>query len=426
MAAPELATSSPPRRDGAAILTLGFAGAVAMWALGYVGRLPGFLELPPAALGLGFVAVFMAVGAVAGRQLGRVGAGAGAGAVAGTINVFIIASVAPGARALLAVAGSIGAGAVLGALGAAVGRRGTTPAHEPSTTWTGRFGIVTAVATFLLLAVGGLVTSHDAGLAVPDWPNTFGSNMFLFPLERMTGGIYYEHAHRLFGILVGLTTMTYMGVVLATDERRGVKGLAVLAFVLVVTQGIIGGKRVDPPILALAVVHGVLAQLFFSLLLVLAAVTSRTWREAPPPSPRASGETDLALAGWFVAAVAVQLLLGALLRHYHIQASWHVSMAVAVITLGGFTGVRAWGFHADLPILPRLGLALAALLCAQLCLGIAALVVTTLERPPGERVRFEIPIATAHQTIGATILGVAVLMRLWLGRLVGVTPEAKG
>jgi hypothetical protein len=212
-----------------------------MWALGYVGRLPGLLELPPAALGLGFVAVFLGAGAVAGRRLGRVGAGAAAGAVAGAINVLIIASVARGAGAL-AIIGSVGAGALLGAVGAGLGRRGGEPALEPSTTWTGRFGIVVSCATLLLLAVGGLVTSHDAGLAVPDWPNTYGSNMFLFPLERMTGGIYYEHAHRLFGALVGLTTLTFMALVLSTDERPHVKGLAVLAFVLVVTQGVLGSS----------------------------------------------------------------------------------------------------------------------------------------------------------------------------------------
>lgn len=435
VAAAEPATSSPPHGAGAAILTLGFAGAVGMWALGYVGRLPGLLELPPAFLGVGFLAAFLAVGVVAGRRLGSVGAGGAAGAVAGAINVMIFLSARQGVGGAVAVAGSIGAGALLGALGAALGRRGHAPAREPSTTWAGRFGAVAATATLLLLAVGGLVTSHDAGLAVPDWPNTYGSNMFLFPLERMTGGIYYEHAHRLFGALVGLTTMTYMALVLATDERRAVKGLAVLAFALVVTQGVLGGLRVTgkatlsadaaqlAPNLTLAVVHGVLGQLFFAVLLALAALTSRTWRQAAPPSPRDSGETDLALAGWFVAAVAVQLLLGALLRHFHMEASWHISMAVVVLTLGGFTGVRAWGYHADLPILPRLGLALAALLCAQLFLGIAALVVTTLERPAGERVRFEIPIATAHQTIGAMILGAAVLVRLWTGRLVAPAPE---
>ncbi|MCO5165665.1 MAG: COX15/CtaA family protein [Planctomycetes bacterium] len=428
--------AAPPgaaRRDAPAVLTLGFGAAVAMWALGYVGRLPGLLELPPSVLALGFVAVLLAAGALAGRALGRVLPGALAGAVAGAINVLIIASVARGSP--LAIPGSIAAGALLGAVGAAAARRpGAAPL--PATTWTGRFARVAVAATLLLLAVGGLVTSHAAGLDVPDWPNTFGSNMFLFPLERMTGGIYYEHAHRLFGALVGLTTVTFAGLVLATDDRRWTKGLALLAVVLVVTQGVLGGLRVTgrptlslaaedlSPQLWLAVAHGILGQLFFALLVVLAAATSVTWRQAPPPAPRASGETDLDLGAWFVAAVVVQLVLGALLRHYKIDPTWHVCMAVVVVTLGGFAGVRAWGLYPDLPVLRRAGLALAHLVALQLLLGIGALVVTTMERPEGTRVAWHAPIATAHQTTGAVILGCAVLLRIWFGRLVAREPAA--
>ena len=70
---------------------------------------------------------------------------------------------------------------------------------------------VTVAATFLLVVAGGLVTSNEAGLAVVDWPNSFGYNMFLYPLAKMTGGIYYEHAHRLYGSLVGLTTIVLAG-----------------------------------------------------------------------------------------------------------------------------------------------------------------------------------------------------------------------
>lgn len=423
--------------DGAAALTLGFGATVAMWALGYVGRLPGFLELPPPVLGVGFLILFLAAGALAGRCLGRVKIGAIAGGVAGGINLLIFASVSTIRHDMgaLAVPGSIGAGALLGAIGARVALRRDV-VRAPEAAWVGRFGQVTAVATLLLLAVGGLVTSHDAGLAVPDWPNTFGSNMFLFPLERMTGGIYYEHAHRLFGALVGLTTMTFMGLVLATDDRRWVRRLAVLAFVLVVVQGVMGGLRVTDkptlsddltqlgsPVLALAVTHGVTGQLFFALIVGLAAAASATWRAAPPPAPRASGETDLSLGGWLLAAVVVQLVLGALLRHYHIDPTWHICMAVAVVTLGCFAGVRAWGNHGDLPVLPRAGAALAIAVVVQLLLGVGALVVTTLDRPPGERVAWEIPIATAHQTTGALILALAVLVRAWTGRLVAPTPE---
>src|SRR5215471_4066415 len=72
--------------------------------------------------------------------------------------------------------------------------------------WRHRFALLTAAATFLLIGVGGLVTSHGAGMAVPDWPNTYGYNMFFFPVSQWVGGIFYEHTHRLLASAVGLLT----------------------------------------------------------------------------------------------------------------------------------------------------------------------------------------------------------------------------
>ena len=123
-----------------------------------------------------------------------------------------------------------------------------------------------------------MVTGQQAGLAVVDWPNSFGSNMFLYPLSRMTGGVFYEHAHRLLGSLVGLTTLVLAVFLWRTDERRGVKLLAAAALLLVIVQGVLGGLRVtgrftssmDPahtdPNLTLAIVHGVTGQVFLSVL----------------------------------------------------------------------------------------------------------------------------------------------------------------
>src|SRR5918992_2040788 len=72
--------------------------------------------------------------------------------------------------------------------------------------WPHRLAVMTAVATFPLLFIGGLVTSKGAGLAVPDWPTTFCYKMFLYPWSKMVGGIFYEHSHRLAGAFVGLGT----------------------------------------------------------------------------------------------------------------------------------------------------------------------------------------------------------------------------
>src|SRR5437879_1626529 len=75
---------------------------------------------------------------------------------------------------------------------------------SPHNSWLHRFAILTSLASLGLIAVGGLVTSHEAGMAVPDWPNSYGYNMFLFPVSKWVGGIFYEHTHRLVASTVGL------------------------------------------------------------------------------------------------------------------------------------------------------------------------------------------------------------------------------
>ena len=79
----------------------------------------------------------------------------------------------------------------------------SAPAENPALR---RFAMTTAAATFALVWAGGLVTSHGAGLAVPDWPNTYGYNLFFFPVSKWLGGIFFEHTHRLIASGVGLLT----------------------------------------------------------------------------------------------------------------------------------------------------------------------------------------------------------------------------
>ena len=70
-----------------------------------------------------------------------------------------------------------------------------------------RWAAATAFATLLLITAGGLVTSTESGLSVPDWPTTYGSNMFTFPVSKWVGGIRFEHSHRLIASTVGLMTI---------------------------------------------------------------------------------------------------------------------------------------------------------------------------------------------------------------------------
>src|SRR5215210_2008781 len=107
-----------------------------------------------------------------------------------------------------------------------------------------RIALVTAVATFPLIFMGGLVTSHGAGMSVPDWPNSYGYNMFTFPPSRWVGGILYEHTHRLMGTVVGLCSIVLTVVAWRTEPRRWVRWLATGVLGAVILQGVLGGLRV--------------------------------------------------------------------------------------------------------------------------------------------------------------------------------------
>src|SRR5687767_3511012 len=105
-----------------------------------------------------------------------------------------------------------------------------------------RLALVTVAATFVLILFGGLVTNTGAALAVPDWPSTFGHNMFLFPWSGMIGGVFYEHSHRLIGAVVGLLTLALAAALWPRGGRLRMLGLIALG--VVIAQGVIGGLRV--------------------------------------------------------------------------------------------------------------------------------------------------------------------------------------
>src|SRR5574341_2436098 len=110
--------------------------------------------------------------------------------------------------------------------------------------WAHRLAVVTAAGTLVLIYVGGVVTNTGSALAVPDWPTTFGHNMFLYPWSQMVGGIFYEHSHRLIGSVVGMLTVAFALILWVTERRRWVRMLGMGAVVAVVIQGFLGGLRV--------------------------------------------------------------------------------------------------------------------------------------------------------------------------------------
>src|SRR5262245_21838028 len=196
-----------------------------------------------------------------------------------------------------------------------------------SNSWLRRFSWLTALCTLGLIAVGGLVTSHEAGMAVPDWPNTYGYNMFLFPFSKWVGGIFYEHSHRLVASLVGLLTSILAGWMWARETKASERWLGlgailfvlllmgarvlpvyvslaalapvvigvalyrvgkrpdelrwwgIIAFAAVILQGVLGGLRVVLFKDELGIFHATLAQLFFVLVCSITLFTSRWWSQ---------------------------------------------------------------------------------------------------------------------------------------------------
>ena len=185
--------------------------------------------------------------------------------------------------------------------------------------------------TLPLLYVGGSVTTYRVGLAVPDWPQTFGINMFLYDFWNAPFGVRVEHTHRLYGAAVGMATLLLAGWFLVFERRRWMKGLGVLAVVAVIVQGVLGGTRVTQVSTLLAAVHGVVGQAFFGLdgraVRFDRPGLARANRAALPTSITCARVPSCCWAWW-----SAQIALGSWLRHYGSRPALavHGVMAMAV------------------------------------------------------------------------------------------------
>src|SRR5438552_3502516 len=146
-----------------------------------------------------------------------------------------------------------------------------------------RFALFTAVCTAFLIFVGGLVTSTESGLSVPDWPTTYGWNMFTFPLSKWVGGIFYEHSHRMVASFVGLLTVILTVWTWLRVQAAWLRGLSAAALSAVILQGVLGGITVlfllPAPVSTL---HACLAQAFFCLIIAMTVFTSPQWKRGLP------------------------------------------------------------------------------------------------------------------------------------------------
>lgn len=441
-------TLTPARPGQADLLAVGFGTTVAIWATAYVGRLP-LLSFPPALLLILFVALMLAGGAViARRTLRGVRGGASVGAIVGLLNLLIIGSLlggregrklVPGDIALLApvwIAGTLALFTILGGVGAALFGKRQTAAIEDDAVWRWRFSTAACGATLVVLIAGGVVTGFQAGLAVPDWPNSYGYNMFLFPLAKMTGGIYYEHAHRLAGSLVGLTTLVVAIYLQRREPRLGVRIFGWILFVCVCVQGLLGALRVTghltlsqnpadtAPNLTLAVVHGVFAQVFFASLVCLRATLSPAWRGGLAALHRAGAGRDRALGVIAVVFLLVQLVLGAILRHFQEGMIVHITAAGFVTIVLALLAIRCWALYENIAPVSKYGAIVLAILGAQLTLGVAALIAVLSEAPGAAASPTQVLLTTAHQTTGALLLAATASLLVYHCRFVRVRPDA--
>lgn len=445
------------------VLTDAFAATVVVWWTWFVTHLP-WLGIPEQVSVAAILAAWLLALIVCARSFGKEGrtwgeavaASAAAGFVSALAGLLILGSKlvkdpAPGAMgqatlrpgAILIALGFLVLGTILGVVGGAIGRVLSKPRHratdveENRRSWLARFGIVAAVAVVPLLIVGGLVTSSNAGMAVPDWPNTYGSNMFLYPIgPRATPAVYLEHSHRLFGTLIGLTAIILCVLVFLYDRRGFLKFLALLVLALVISQGILGGMRVLQGSTEAAkdakwarVFHGILAQVIFCLFVAIGVYLSPLYQRVK--AAVASGVLQLGHTGvkpktFRIFATAamhttlLQLVFGAVYRHTRsAHALWtHMGFSLVVMVFVLLAAFAASGLRTpDTPaqrFVRRIGLLGAVCVAVQFMLGWLTFFLGGTGLEPNSIV--EVLMRTAHQANGALLLAITTIMMLW-GRM---------
>ena len=282
--------------------------------------------------------------------------------------------------------------------------------------WPHRLAVVTACATFPLLFIGGLVTSKGAGLAVPDWPTTFGYNMFLYPWSKMIGNIFYEHAHRLVASAVGMLTIALALSLWFQERRLWLRWLGVTALAFVIAQGVLGGLRVVLLEHTLAIVHAAVAQVFFALTVSLALFTSSGWREETLAQSIRDAERLRRICALTTGLIYIQIIFGAVLRHTGTRLDAHLFFAAVVAVHVILVMLRVARSGAARTSLSRLSFPLGVLLAVQLALGIVSYLgkFTPMLRMPIKAVVF---FTTTHLVVGSLMLVTSLALTLWVYRL---------
>jgi cytochrome c oxidase assembly protein subunit 15 len=238
--------------------------------------------------------------------------------------------------------------------------------YQPALFW---FAVFTAFTTFMLIGLGGLVTSNEAGMSVPDWPTSYGYNMFALPIQFWQGGVIYEHTHRLLASFLGVLVVALMRWLGGYAARKplaiiggieviagiamnkfspsmqavgyflsGIGGVVLLAavvwvrntpsnrmlvvcgwwaFALVQLQGLLGGLRVAMVLNWLGVPHGAVAQTFLVLTCAIALFLSRWWQNSAAEKQVAVPRGLRSHVLYLTILIFIQLLIAATMRHQH-------------------------------------------------------------------------------------------------------------
>lgn len=330
----------------------------------------------------------------------------------------------------------------------------TTKTEHPDSPWPHRFAVLLAWAVFPLIYVGGLVTTYDAGMSVPDWPNTYGYNLLLYPWTTWIAGpwdLFIEHGHRLLGVLVGILTIALVVAVFLRDQRRWMRYFSLAVLAAVILQGCLGGARVLLAERTLAMIHGCAGPAFFAICVIVCGVTARWWKDRAAVR-RVESARKLHFLAWAMLGLAyLQLILGAFLRHIAVTASpdWfslvvfaHLILA-ALVTANAF--LLAWVGWRGLAKHERLrrpaGILVVLVVCQVLLGGITWLVnyhwpslivdwdLTTTFTTIVANGRLQSTIITAHAANGSLVLAASVMLvmrslRLVRGKNVAGAPKA--
>jgi heme a synthase len=324
----------------------------------------------------------------------------------------------------------------------------TTNDYVAPARWLHRWATLIVCLVWPLIWVGGLVTTYDAGMAVPDWPGTYGKNLFLYDYKVWLLGpfdLFIEHGHRLLGAVVGMLAIIAVVVAWVSEPRLWVRWLSIGLLVAVIGQGVLGGMRVVLSDRTLAMAHGCTAPLFFVICVSLAVVTSRWWWDRDEQRDSLAPIVGVPLAATTTILAYLQLLLGAQLRHVPATASpagfTHLvySHIAGAFLLWGLTGWLAWKLYrsdriakssggcGDLTLL-RPGYLLVGFVGLQIALGIGTWIANygwprfaqvgpfSAGYLVKSKAFTESIVTTAHVATGSLILAVGVMVWLRLLR----------